>query len=153
MQPIFHAAILLTFVVALPFCHHLEDAMLFLSSDCSSDTRRWYSALSPDTGHDQPYPDFLPCFQRCCTRSTSCVVTTRSRKVNRQRKKTQVAAEGECFHPSSPQVVKCGYGTLRSTQGIGVAGISRFAVASNEGTGTILKATHTTQNCRKKRTN
>ena len=143
MQPTVHAAILLTFVVAPPLCHHLEDAMLFLSSDCSSDTRRWYAALLPDTGHDQPIPDFLPCFQRCCTRSTSCVVTTRSRKVNSATENDAGCGRGRMLSPLSPlQVVKCGYGTLRSTQGIGVAGISRFAVASNEGTGTILKATH-----------
>ena len=30
--------------------------------------------------------------------------------------------------PPLPQLVKCGYGTLRSTQGIGVAEISRFVV-------------------------
>ena len=49
-------------VVAVLLYHLLEDTMLFLSRDCSSDTRRWYAALSPDTGHDEPFPDFLPCF-------------------------------------------------------------------------------------------
>ena len=43
--------------------------------------RRFHSDLW--TGHDQPFQTFCPAFffQKCYTRSTSCVVSTRSRKV------------------------------------------------------------------------
>ena len=85
--------------------------MLFLSSHCSSVTTRCgmrrFLLTSGDAGHDQPFPDFLLCFfQMCCTRSTSCVVSTRSRKVI-SASESDASCGRECV--LSPASVKCGH--------------------------------------------
>ena len=96
MQPIFHGAILLTFVVTPPLCDHwapfaldfegslhprqmwcigADGKMMMPLGGCQCFSSRATAAVSPraagmrrllltsgDTGHDQTFSDFLPCF-------------------------------------------------------------------------------------------
>ena len=148
---IFHGAILLTFVVAPPLCHHWapftldfegslhprqmrcigavlrlarEGKMMMALGGCRCFSSRATAAVLPravgmrrllltsgDTGHDQSYSDFLPCFLPKVLHAVHvlCCLNQVTQSDFGIGKVTQVAAEGECFlhlppPPASGQV-------------------------------------------------
>ena len=94
--------------------------MLFFSSPAAVSPRaagmRRFLLTSGDTGHDEPFS------------ATSCVVSTRSRKVISPSASDAGCGRGRMLSPPR-KWSSAATGTLRSTQGIGVAGINRFVVA------------------------